>query len=288
MHAQTYRIGKACITRVTDTLLTGISPAYLYADWDEDLLRAHPRLHELFDPSGEHVILSVHTWVVALAGKIFLIDTGLGNDKERPFSAMFHHLQTPYLERLAALGIRPEDVDYVLLTHLHADHVGWNTRLVAGHWQPTFPNAFYVMPQGELDFFATPEADDRRIVFDDSVAPVIAAGQAIGMDSAGGLFQNAFRFHPTPGHSPGHMSISLHSEGAVALFSGDVMHSPMQVYQPDWNSVFCREQEAARQARRWLLAYAVQHGATLFSAHFGKTSAGTVGWENGHYAWHFL
>ena len=153
---------------------------------------------------------------------------------------------------------------------------------------PTFPNARYVMPQGELDFFATPEADNRRIVFDDSVAPVIAAGQSFSIDVAGGNYLEFFHFLPMPGHSFGHMAISLTSQGETAIFTGDIMHSPMQVYRPHWNSVFCRDQELARESRRWLLDYASERSATLFTAHFGDSSAGVVSRQNGAYEWWFL
>ncbi len=288
MNAQTYRIGNARVTRVTDTLLTGITPTYLYVDWRDGVLAEQPQLRALFDDSGEHIILSVHTWVVELGGKVFLIDTGLGNDKERPFNALFHRLRTPFLERLAMLNIQPEDVDHVLLTHLHADHVGWNTRLVDGRWVPTFPNARYAMPQGELDFFATPEADKRRMVFDDSVAPVLASGQGIGIHAGGDDYEEAFHFHPTPGHCAGHMSITLHSAGETAIFTGDAMHSPVQVYHPEWNSAFCREQDGARASRRWLLEYACEHKATVFTAHFGSSSAGVVSREGDGFGWRFL
>ncbi|TDR80686.1 MBL fold metallo-hydrolase [Paludibacterium purpuratum] len=285
---KTYSIGDAKITRVTDTLLYGLTPSLLYRDWHDDILSEQPHLRSLLDASGEQVILSVHTWVVEWAGKIFLIDTGIGNGKERPFSQLFHRLQTPYLARLAAVGIEPEDVHHVLLTHLHADHVGWNTRMVDGQWVPTFPNAKYVMPQGDVDFYATPAADSRRMVFDDSVAPVIAARQAIYMDADGGDYLERFRFHATPGHCAGHMAISFASRGEMALFTGDVVHTPIQVYRPEWNSVFCAEQEQARASRRWLLDFAAEQDATLFTAHFPDTSAGRVSRQGHGFQWQFV
>ncbi|WP_354682588.1 MBL fold metallo-hydrolase [Cupriavidus necator] len=285
---KTYRIGDARITRATDTLLHGLTPSFLYGDWSADVLNEQPQLRRLLDETGEHVILSVHTWVVEWGGQIFLIDTGVGNNKERPFSKLFHMLQTPYLERLAALGIQPGDVNHVLLTHLHADHVGWNTRLVDGRWVPTFPNAKYVMSQGDLDFYATPAADSRRMVFEDSVAPVIEAQQAVSISIDGGEYLDGFRFHPTPGHCAGHMSISLTSRGETALFTGDVVHTPIQLYRPEWNSVFCREQEPARESRRWLLDFAADQGATLFTAHFPDTSAGLVRRQGSGFEWQFV
>lgn len=287
MDVHTYQIGDARITKVTETLLQGLSPAFLYADWNDELLHEQPQLRSLLDDAGTSVMLSVHTWVVEWADQVFLIDTGIGNGKERPFSKLFHQLETPFLERLATIGITPEDVDHVLLTHLHADHVGWNTRLVDGSWLPTFGNARYVMPQGDLDFFATPAADSRRMVYDDSVAPIIAAGQAVTMATEGSTYLDAFRFHPTPGHCHGHMSILFQSQGETALFTGDVMHTPIQLYRPEWNSTFCYEQEQARQARQWLLNYAANHNAMLFTAHFPDTSAGRVLRGDQGFEWQF-
>jgi len=285
---KTYQIGDARITRVTETHLTSLSPSFLYADWDALLLDTYPQLRRNLDETGEHSILSIHTWVVELAGKTILIDTGIGNHKGRPFSQMFHHLNTPFLQRLEAAGVRPDDVDHVLLTHLHADHVGWNTHLIDGRWQPTFRNARYVLPQGEVDFFGTPASASRRVVFDDSVAPVIESGQAVMIGLEGGDYLEGFHFHPTPGHSAGHMSISLVSRGETAIFSGDVMHSPMQVYRPAWNSVFCAEQERARESRHWFLEFAATQRATVFTAHFPQTSAGIVQRTGDDLAWSYL
>ncbi|WP_028534363.1 MBL fold metallo-hydrolase [Paludibacterium yongneupense] len=286
--SKTYHIGDARVTRVTETHLTGLTPSFLYADWDATLLDTYPPLRSNLDGTGEHAIISIHTWVVELAGQTILIDTGIGNHKERPFSQMFHGLNTPFLQRLEAAGVRPDDVDHVLLTHLHADHVGWNTHLVDGRWLATFRNARYVLPQGEVDYFGTPASANRRIVFDDSVAPVIEAGQAVTIGLEGGDYLDGFHFHPTPGHSAGHMSISLTSRGETAIFSGDVMHSPVQVYRPTWNSVFCAEQERARESRRWLLEFAATNRAAVFTAHFPQSSAGLVQHTGDDLAWRYL
>ncbi|POZ60193.1 MBL fold metallo-hydrolase [Chromobacterium alticapitis] len=288
MDAKTYRIGDATITKVTETLLTELTPGFLYMDWKEQAAQEQARLRDFLDDGGARVTLSIHSWVVEWHGQTILIDTGIGNDKQRPFNPLFHMQRAPYLERLAALGIRPEDVDHVLLTHLHADHVGWNTRLENGRWVPTFPQARYAMPQGDIDHFATPAGAARRMVFEDSVAPVIAAGQAVAISAEGGPYLDGFRFHPTPGHCAGHMSISLSSRGQTALFIGDAMHTPIQVYRPEWNSAFCGEQDAARRSRRWLLDFAVEREATLFTAHFADSSAGQVSRQKEGFAWRYL
>jgi glyoxylase-like metal-dependent hydrolase (beta-lactamase superfamily II) len=158
----TYNIGKANITRVTETLLTTLTPAFLYPDWDASILDKHDHINCVLDKSKEHIILSMHTWVIELNGQIILIDTGIGNGKNRPFSTLFHRLQTPFLEKLETIGVYSEKVDHVLLTHLHADHVGWNTQWINEQWVPTFPNAKYAFPQTELDYFATKVAGESK------------------------------------------------------------------------------------------------------------------------------
>jgi len=171
------------------------------------------------------------------------------------------------------------------------DHVGWNTRLDNGRWVPTFPNARYVFSRVEREFFDTPAGESRRMVFDDSVLPVIDAGLADEVGPEGGEYLPGIRFHPTPGHSAGHMSIEIESAGAHALFSGDVWHHPIQVYRPAWSSVFCADKHRATVSRRWVLDRAVETGATVFTPHFAGTSAGVVSalaQSDGGFAWRFL
>jgi glyoxylase-like metal-dependent hydrolase (beta-lactamase superfamily II) len=280
-----YQIGDAKITRITETLLQSLPLSFLYQDWNAEVLSKHPHLVDLLDADQQHISLSVHTWLVEWNGQVLLVDTGIGNHKDRPFSRLFHQLQTPYMERLAAAGIEPSDVDHVLMTHLHADHVGWNTYLRNGEWVPTFPNARYVMPQGDLDYYATPASENRRMVFEDSVAPVLASGQVISIPNSGGEYLDGLRFLPTPGHCAGHMSISLTSHGETALFTGDVVHTPLQLYRPAWNSTFCMEQDEAKQSRRWMLDFAADKEVCLFTAHFAGASAGRITRQDDFYHW---
>lgn len=217
-----------------------------------------------------------------------LVDTGIGNGRERriPF---FNQLDTLYLENLEAAGVSPEAVDFVLCTHLHSDHVGWNTRRDRGAWRPTFPNARYVFPEVEL---AVIQAEALRAghaagVYEDSILPVLDAGLVQLVGPQGGEIVDNLRFVPTPGHTAGHMSIELNVRGHRALFTGDVMHNPIQVYFPHWNSVFCVLQDRARESRRWLLDYAAEHRALLLSAHFPRSSAGYVGRRGERFEWRF-
>lgn len=283
-----HRIGAATITRVDETTFA-LAPDTLFPNWDETSGRI---LEERFateslDLSNRRVPLKTHLWVVELDGLTFVVDTGIGNGKLRPFSALFDRLDNPVLERLAAAGFERERIDYVLNTHLHVDHVGWNTHWHDGRWAPVFPNATYVFGERERDFFATEQGAPRRMVFDDSVLPVIEANQARVVRDTGESILDGIRFLPTPGHSIGHMAIEIRSHGETALFSGDVMHSAVQVHRPEWNSTFCLDQEQARASRQWLLAHAADTGATMFAAHFAESSAGTVQRTGDSFEWRY-
>ncbi|MGI4855907.1 MAG: MBL fold metallo-hydrolase [Janthinobacterium lividum] len=278
---QHYRIGEAIVTRVAELLLPEVPADFLFPDRDRAALtHARPRWLGPDEGSadGRTLSLSVHSWVVQTERHTVLIDTGAGNGKSRPLNPLFDQLETPYLERLAAAGVQPADVDFVLITHLHVDHVGWNTIHNGARWTPTFPNARYVFSGAEYRFYA--DADHvhtpSKGVFEDSVQPIVDAGQARLIDAGQPSPVEGFTFHRTKGHSFDHLSISLTSQGEHALFAGDVMHHPVQVAQPGWNSVFCEFQDDARTSRLWALNHAADHRATFFSSHFPGTSAGAV------------
>ncbi|CAH2772890.1 MAG: MBL-fold metallo-hydrolase superfamily [uncultured Paraburkholderia sp.] len=287
--APVYRVGAATITRVDETGFA-LAPERLFAAWDENDARA---LEERFgtaslDLTNRRIPLRTHLWVVQIDAHTIVVDMGIGNRKSRPFSELFHQLDNPVLARFAAAGFRPEQVDYVLLTHLHVDHVGWNTHWQDGRWVPVFPNATYVFGQRERDFFAMPEGEPRRMVFEDSVLPAIEAGQGRAVSDAGEQILDGIRFLPTFGHSVGHMAIEIRSRGETALFSGDVMHSALQVHRPEWSSVFCADAAQARESRLWLLDRAAQTDATVFAAHFPETSAGKVRRSGSGFEWRYV
>ncbi len=287
--SNTHLVGDAIITRVDETTFA-LAPDVLFPDWDAASGRAleeHCSTASL-DLTNRRVSLKTHLWVVEIGGLTIVVDTGIGNGKTRPFSALFDQLDNPMLERLEAAGFRCEQVDYVLLTHLHVDHVGWNTHWENGRWTPVFPNATYVFGRRERDYFATPEGEPRRMVFEDSILPVIEAGQARVVSDEGEEIVNGIRFLPTPGHSIGYMAIEIRSRGQTALFSGDVMHSPLQVYRPQWNSTFCLDQPQARASRQSLLERAAATDAIVFPAHFPETSCGKVHEGPSGFEWHYL
>jgi glyoxylase-like metal-dependent hydrolase (beta-lactamase superfamily II) len=213
--------------------------------------------------------------VLKAAGSTILIDTGVGNCKHRP-QPWQNMLNTPALEWLEALGIPPASITHVVHTHLHGDHVGWNTRLVDGRWEPTFPNAVYHLPEtdwcackarydgGETDLYGGSIAD--------SVIPVVDAGLTRFV-RPGDEIADCLTVIPSPGHTPGHVVLALRDAGEDYLFTGDVLHSPIQVLHPELNSRWCESQTDARASRHAILQRAAASGATIFPAH-AKSLAG--------------
>ncbi|XBS70137.1 MBL fold metallo-hydrolase [Acerihabitans sp. KWT182] len=280
-----YRLGNATIRPVVETQFS-LAFSTLYPDAVEEIDEAIGRRILPVDfTAAQQIALSVHSWLIDMGGLKILIDTGIGNHKPRPFSALFHQLDNPFLQRLAAVGAAPEEIDFVLMTHLHTDHVGWNTRLSDGEWRPTFPKARYVLPRTDLEFFFTPAGEKRRMLFDDSILPVICSNQADIMAAEGGEVLPGIAYHPAPGHSAGHMMISLHADGHEAIFAGDALHSPLQVSRPEWSSTFCLDAQTATATRLALLARAADSGALVLPAHFTGASAGHVIRKEGGYAW---
>ena len=289
-----YHVGNATITKIPELILDSNSPEYLYPQWDPAFLLEHEHwlVPENMDQTRTHVIQSIHTWLIRTRQHTILIDTATGNDKERVWFPRLNRLNTPYLERLKAAGVTPEMVDCVILTHLHVDHVGWNTRLVDGVWEPTFPNATYVFSKAEQRHYSDPENYPEKnrvkfIIYKDSVLPVIHAGQAEIVLPDGTEFLEGVSLYPVPGHSPGQMAVGLTSNGEEALFGGDVMHHPVQVYRPEWNSVYCEDTEKARASRKWVLDYLADRHALYFSSHFAGTSAGRVTRTGNSFKWKF-
>lgn len=238
--------------------------------------------------SDDLVAMSVHSWLVETPNRIMLIDTATGNGKERPFSPLFHRLNSPWMENLAAAGIDPADVDYVLHTHLHTDHIGWNTVANGDGWIPTFPNAVWVCPQAEVDFLTSPAGAARRVIYDDSIQPIIDARKLVTLPAEVTEYLPGIFFYPTPGHSPGHMSIIFVTGSQKLIFCGDLMHSAIQVALPQWNSMFCGNGPLAADSRRWLLDFATAENATVFTSHFDHSSAGRITRENDAFRWEFI
>ena len=283
MQVATFKIGSYRVTRIEEMLTPGFTPAFLLPDFDAQVMQEHPILagERFWHSASGKVMSSMHSWMIRDDRHTVLIDTGCGNDKSRalPLFQRFHQLHLPYLDHLRAEGVAPEDVDLVICTHLHVDHVGWNTRLEKGCWVPTFPNARYIFSRREFEHWQSPAGaavmPENMAVIADSVIPVVEAGLVEFIDDGSSIIDGLV-FHDAFGHTAGHGMLKLESGRDAAVFPGDSLHQPMQVFRPDWNSCFCEQPQDARTTRRRILDYCHDRNALLLPAHFGAPHGGYV------------
>ncbi|MFI6340248.1 MBL fold metallo-hydrolase [Streptomyces sp. NPDC050535] len=282
-------LGDVAVTRIEE-MHGPIMPAdQFFPDLPEQAWQEHREMlvPDHLGADGTTVHVAMQTWLLRSEGRTILIDTGVGNDKTRPAVADWDHLELDYLGNLARAGVRPEEVDLVINTHLHVDHVGWNTRLVDGAWVPTFPNATYLMPKADFEFWNPSNNPDitggvNENVFEDSVAPVHAAGQ-VRLWEDGHTIDANLRLEAAPGHTPGSSVVKLASGSDQALFAGDLVHTPLQVMRPDHNSCFCQDPAQARTTRRRLFGWAADANALVLPAHFSGHSALEVEHKGGEF-----
>ena len=228
---------------------------------------------------------SIHTFVVQAPGLTVLVDTCVGNDKDRGGRAPFHMMRTTFLDDLRAAGVAPESVDVVICTHLHVDHVGWNTRLENGRWVPTFPRARHLFARREWEHWSAEREEDTQRIMADSVTPVLDTGLAdlVDMDHR---VSDEIWLEPTPGHTPGHVSVRLRAGDGEAVITGDLMHCPVQVAEPEWASHFDSDVEQGRKTRRAFCERYADSGVAVLGTHFHHPTAGRIV-RHGP-AWRFL
>ena len=254
----------------------------LFPDATLDQIRATDAARDsrLFDPKRNLLVMSFHSIVVRTPRLTILVDSCVGNDKPRPRNPKFHQRQGSYLEDLAATGLSPEDIDIVMCTHLHADHVGWNTRLENGEWTPTFPNARYLFAKAEVEHWqevlsSSPGDEVNHGSWADSVAPVFDAGLATVVASDHQVAEG-IELIAAPGHTPGNVIVKLEDGGERAYLSGDVIHHPIQVERPEWSSCFCWDPVMSAKTRLETLATVADENAWLLPAHFPTPTAAKV------------
>ncbi len=283
-------VGEIRIARVVELIDRQFNIYKFFPEATAEALAPHRHWLEprALEPETDQMVLPIQTYVVRTDHHTILIDTCIGNDKSLAFRGEWHQRRDPgYLRTLAGLGVRPEEVDYVMCTHLHPDHVGWNTRLEDGRWVPTFANAKYLIAREELAFWQAENAAKPVSYFAESVLPVVEAGRAILVDSDHALDDQVW-LEPSPGHTPGHVSIRLASKGDDAVMSGDLIHSPIQCVYPEWNSRACRDKARAARTRRDFLEHYSESGALVLTAHFPVPSVGHVVADGAAFRFHDL
>jgi glyoxylase-like metal-dependent hydrolase (beta-lactamase superfamily II) len=273
-----FTVGDLTIHRVIEQETTFLPALEMFPALTPELLaenRSWLRQAKALD-DADALILCFQSYVVKTPHHTILIDSCIGNDKPRPHRPKWHmKTDDTYLRALAAAGVSVADIDIVMCTHLHVDHVGWNTRLDNGRWVPTFPNARYVFAKTEYDYWTAQNAKSELPVFADSVLPVVEANKADIVANDFSIGDHA-RVLPTPGHTPGHIAIAFGKTRDDAVFIGDAMHSPLQTHHPALSPKFDVDPELAAKTRRNLLERLCDTDTLCCTAHFPSPSAGRI------------
>ena len=250
----------------------GFFPKTTPDDWARHRAWMEPRA---IDPASGKLVLAIQSFLVRTRHHTILVDTCVGDHKPRSMPSWNMTTSGAWLANLAAAGVQPEAVDYVMCTHLHRDHVGWNTRLRDGRWVPTFPNATYVFSRKEYDYWATQPDQRPNEGWADSVQPVIEAGRAalVANDFA---IDDSVWLEPTPGHTPDHVAVHLRSNGAQAVITGDLMHTPVQCLEPGWAMRADSDPALASQTRRAFLERYCGTDVLICATHFPSPSLGRI------------
>lgn len=273
MTTQPFQLGRYAIHAIVDEDCFEIDATRIFPEIDLAALAPHTWLDPLhFAMDSARVRLGMHSFLIRTGKLNILVDMCVGDHKERPAHPAWHQRSGgTLLANLAALGPAPEDIDLVFCTHLHADHVGWNTRLIDGRWVPTFPRARYAMSRRELAYWteqaAIGDSPVNHGAHADSVLPVVESGQALEIAPQDSLFAG-MRFTDLNGHTPGHLGLELTDGGETALFCGDAIHSPLQLPFPDLSSAFCADRTQSALTRRAMLEEAAERDLWLCPAHF--------------------
>jgi glyoxylase-like metal-dependent hydrolase (beta-lactamase superfamily II) len=271
-----WKIGRVSVTRVVEMDLPfPYSDSFQFLkEATPDALKSMPWLYPNYvGPDGE-LLLSIHALLVDAPGLRLVVDTCIGNDRPRGITGGVA-LQTEFLARFAEAGWTREGVDAVVCTHLHVDHCGWNTMLEDGKWVPTFPNARYLIGKTEYEHWRAEGGREQQAILDDAVQPIFDAGLA-ELVAPDRRLSDEVRLMPTHGHTPGHVSVVIESEGARAIISGDFLHHPCQIAHPEWSSIADSDPDQARVTRRRVVED-VADGPTLFiGTHFPAPTAGRI------------
>jgi glyoxylase-like metal-dependent hydrolase (beta-lactamase superfamily II) len=268
-----WQVGAVKITCVVETEIP-FPEGSLLPDATAVALKMSPWLFPHFAKEDGTLIASVQALLVEAPGLRLVVDTCLGNDKPRHLLGGKPHV-TPFLQNLADIGWSGESVDTVICTHLHADHVGWNTMLVDGKWLPTFPKARYLIGKRELEHWIQEAEGEQQAVMEDSVQPIFDAGlvDLVEMDHR---ISSEVRLRPTPGHTPGHVSVMIQSEGQSAVITGDIAHHPCQMAHPEWATNYDSDRPGATTTRAKLFAEWADQPILVIGTHYAAPTAGHV------------
>ena len=269
-----FKVGGIRIERIVEMEIPFVTPGEAYPDTPPEAFEAqrHWREPSALCPETGKLVFAFQSYLARTSRHTILIDSCVGCGKSNHwFPSWNNRTDRSWLAKLAAAGVRPEEIDFVFCTHLHADHCGWNTQLVDGRWEPTFPNARYILSRREVEHYEAQPNDAYR----ESVLPVIEAGQAVLVEMDHAVDDEVW-LEPTPGHTPGHVAVRLASQGREAVMPGDVLHNPAQCAHPDWRFMSDWDPAMAKATRRSFLEASCESGRTVLTAHFPSPSMGHV------------
>ncbi|MEM7077635.1 MAG: MBL fold metallo-hydrolase [Pseudomonadota bacterium] len=266
-----WQIGDVKVTQIVELTTASLGP-HLLPQATPEILSAIDWMQPFVD--AEHrIILSMHSLIVESQGQTIMVDTCIGNDKERAYPR-WNMMQNDFLDRFHAAGFSTHQIDTVLCTHMHVDHVGWNTRLVEGRWVPTFTNADYLFAEDEWNYWKVEEQEYGPVI-EDSVQPIFDAGKAVLVGQSHQVTDEV-ALEPTPGHTPGHVSIHINSRGEEAVITGDMIHHPCQIKHPDWSTLADTDTERAVSTRYDFLGKYSDAPVLIIGTHFAGPTAGRI------------
>ena len=272
---QSWRIGDVTVSKLVELEVTGGS-RFLLPQATPEAIQPIAWLQPHFADENGRLRMSIHSFIVQTPTRRIIVDTCLGNDKQHRRIPHWNDRQGPFLADLAAAGFPRESIDTVLCTHLHVDHVGWNTMMVDGSWVPTFPRARYLMGRTEYEHWRDNTArEDMRHILADSVTPILDAGLAELVETDHRI-TDEISLVPTLGHTPGHVSVRIVSRGEEALITGDFIHHPCQMARPEWSSTADDDPHRAERTRREVFARLAGTKTLLIGTHFVTPTAGRV------------
>jgi glyoxylase-like metal-dependent hydrolase (beta-lactamase superfamily II) len=270
-----WTIGDVTVTKIVELEMTGGSRFLLPQATPEAVLPITWLQPHFADAAGR-LRMSIHSFIVETPDRRIVVDTCLGNDKQGRRIPHWNDRDGPFLADLAAAGFPAESIDTVLCTHLHVDHVGWNTRLVDGKWLPTFPRAHYLMGRTEYEHWrSVQDRPDMAAIFADSVTPIVEAGLATMVETNERICDE-ITLVPTLGHTPGHVSVMIQSQGEQALITGDFMHHPCQIAHPEWSTLADSDPDQGIQTRRRMFQRLAGTPVLIIGTHFAGATAGRL------------
>ena len=275
-----FQVGDILVSRIVEMEMPLLVAKSFFPDWNNQIVEQHKQwlIPRHFDPVSGKVVINIQAFLIETPRSKILVDTCVGNHKSRNRD-LFNQANLPWFDNFTARGILPEDIDFVICTHMHVDHVGWNTRLRDGRWVPTFPNAKYIFAKNELKYWLEQSQSNLMgrtgdyIV--DSVIPILEAKREIIVDKEHDL-EDGIRLIPLPGHTPGMVGVDVCSRAQRAILCGDLMHHIIQCHQPDWSTIACADMKSASVTRKKFFENYADTNVLIFPSHFPNPTGGFV------------